>query len=172
MAYYITGEMIKSAVSIKLGQIFRVATNQTDNKGNIVYTYPRRYKENITNQTFPNFHIVQVSLTATPSGLTNRNRATNVNTQRVTLDYLINVQYRVAQNTETITNLQQQLDEIGLILNTEFNDLDLELPTKVYNKYYEKADGVGQFIFNVSVYATPEQASLIMMQELELNKEV
>ena len=155
--YEIVGETIKSATSIKLGQIF----------DNI-----KRYKENITKPGYPNFHIVQVSLNGTPRGLTNRNSVTNVRVQRIQLDYIINVQYRVAENTETVTNLQQQLDDIGLRLCAWFNELDLELPTKVYNKNYDKYDGVGQFTFNIRVFATPEDIERIKMQELELNEEV
>jgi hypothetical protein len=146
MSYYIIGETIKSATSIKLGQIF-------DN--------PKRYKENITNQTYPNFHIIQVLASVTPAGR-----------KRVQLDYLINIQYRVAQNTEDITNLQQQLDEVGLKLLTEFTELNLGRPTKVKNCNYEKVDGVGQFTFNITVYGIPEEAENIKMQELDLNEEV
>lgn len=146
MSYYIVGETIKSATSIKLGQIFN---------------NPKRYKENITNQTYPNFHIVQVLVSATPAGR-----------KRIQLDYLINIQYRVAANTEDITNLQQQLDEVGLKLTTELTELALERPTKTKNPNYEKVDGVGQFTFNITVFAIPEEEDLVKMQELELTEEV
>ena len=172
MSYEIIGETIKSAISIKLGNIFKVATNQTDTQGNIIYTYPKRYKENVTNPTYPSFWIVQVDLSMTPAGLTNRNKITDTVTQRIQLDYLMNIQYRVAENTESITNLQQQLDNIGLKLITEFNDLDLELPTKVYNKTYEKVDGVGQFTFNVTVYAIPETQEETKMVILDLEENI
>lgn len=144
MAYEIVGESIKSAASIKLGQIF-------DN--------PKRYKENITKQTYPNFHIIQPSLIVIPKG---------IGTGRIQLDYVMNIQYRIAENTETITNLQQQLDEVGLKLLTEFNELDLELPVKVYNKNYEKVDGVGQFTFYVTVFATPEKPEDVKFKDLDL----
>lgn len=161
MSYQIIGETIKSATSIKLGEIFRTPTNQVDSQGNIIYNYPKRYKENITNQIYPNFHIVQVLQQATPAGQ-----------KRIQLDYLINVQYRVANNTEDITNLQQQLDEVGLKLISEFTELDLERPTKTKNRNYEKVDGVGQFTFNITVYAIPEEEPTIKMEELTLNEEV
>ena len=143
MSYEIVGETIKSATSIKLGQIF-------DN--------PKRYKENITNQQYPNFHIIQVLLTPTPKGVGNK---------RVELDYLVNIQYRVAENTETISNLQQQLDAVGLKLTTELTELDLERPTKIYNSYYEKADGVLQFFFNIKVFAIPQQEDTQKMKILD-----
>ena len=168
MSYEIIGETIKSATSIKLGDIFKVATNQTDAQGNTVYTYPKRYKENVSHPTYPNFHIIQVNLIETPMGLTQRSLNSS-RPDRIQLDYLINVQYRVAENTETITNLQQQLDAVGLKLNAEFNELNLELPTKVTNKNYEKVDGVGQFTFNVRVFATPQLANEIQMNKLNEN---
>ena len=166
MAYEIVGETIKSATSIKIGEIFKVATGQVDDKGNPIYTYPKRYKENVTKQTYPNFHIIQVLLTPTPKGIGNG---------RVQLEYLVNVQYRVAENTETISNLQQRLDEVGLKLCAELTELDLERPTKIYNSYYEKADGVLQFFFNIKVFAIPqkpeEQKMRILEQEINLKEE-
>lgn len=148
MAYEIIGETIKSATSIKLGQIF-------DN--------PKRYKENITKPTYPSFWIIQVNLEVTPAG---------VGTGRIQLDYLMNIQYRVAENTENITNLRQQLDFVGLKLNTEFNELDLELPTKVKNKSYEIVDGIGQFTFNITVFAVPKTEEKEKFKDYELNEEV
>ena len=143
MGYEIIGETIKSATSIKLEEIF-------DN--------PKRYKENITNPQYPNFSIVQVNVNITPAGRT-----------RLQLDYLMNIQYRVAENTESITNLQQQLDAVGLKLCAELTELDLELPTKTYNRYYEKVDGVCQMFFNITVYANPETKDETKMQVLGLN---
>ena len=141
MGYEIIGETIKSATSIKLGEIF-------DN--------PKRYKENITNPQYPNFSIIQVNTNITPAGRT-----------RLQLDYLMNIQYRVAENTESITNLQQQLDAVGLKLCAELTELDLELPTKTYNRYYEKVDGVCQMFFNITVYAYPETKEETKMQILD-----
>jgi len=146
MAYEILGETIKSAVSIKLGEIFNNS---------------KRYKENVTNMVYPNFWIKQLTQNITPAG---------VGTKRIQLDYLMNIQYRVAENTENITNLQQQLDEVGLKLCTELTELDLELPTKIKNVYYEKEDGVLHFFFNVTVYAIPQTEEEIKMQELVLNE--
>jgi len=160
MSYQIIGETIKSATSIKIGEIFRVQTG-TSQSGDPIYSYPRRYKENITNQTYPNFHIIQVLVNQTPAGR-----------KRMQLDYLINVQYRVAENTEDVTNLQQQLDEVGLRLCSELTELNLERPTKTKNRNYEKVDGVGQFTFNITVYAIPEESPTIKMEELELTEEV
>jgi hypothetical protein len=146
MAYEIIGETIKSATSIKLGQIF-------DN--------PKRYKETVSKPVYPNFYITQLNLTITPTGR-----------KRVQLDYLMNIQYRVAENTETISNLQQRLDEVGLKLCTELTELNLERPTKTKNRDYEKADGVLQMFFNITVYALPEQEKIAKMQTYKLNEEV
>ena len=156
MSYEIIGETIKSATSIKLGEIF-------DN--------PKRYKENVTNQTYPNFHIIQVTLTPTPEGISGRT-TDNKYSNRIRLDYLMNIQYRLAQNTETISNLRQQLDVVGLKLCTEFTELDLERPTKVYNTYYEIVDGVLQFFFNISVFAVPQINEAVKLNEYKLNEEV
>lgn len=144
MGYEIIGETIKSATSIKLGQIF-------DN--------PKRYKENVTNPQYPNFSIIQVDMSVTPAGR-----------KRMQLDYLINIQYRVAENTESISNLQQQLDAVGLKLCAELTELDLELPTKTKNRRYEKADGVCQMFFNITVYANPETEEETKMQVLDLDE--
>ena len=159
--YEILGETIKSATSIKLGEIFKVAT--TDKDGKITYTYPKRYKENVTKPTYPNFSIVQVNFNITPAG---------IGTGRIQLDYLINIQYRVAENTETITNLQQQLDNIGLKLCSELTELNLELPTKTKNRRYEKVDGVLQFFFNITVFAIPETEDESKLESYKLNEEV
>lgn len=144
MGYEIIGETIKSATSIKLGEIFN---------------NPHRYKENITKQDYPNFHIIQVTVNIAHTG---RNR--------LQLDYLMNIQYRVAENTESITNLQQQLDAVGLKLCSELTELDLELPTKTKNRYYEKVDGVCQMFFNITVYANPQIEDEIKMKSLDLNE--
>ena len=160
MSYEIIGETIKSATSLKLGQIFN---------------NPYRYKENITKQKYPNFHIVQVQLIKTPKGLSNSSALNNNKRNRIELNYLINIQYRVAEDTETVSNLQQQLDEVGLILLSNFTELDLERPTKIKNARYEKVDGILQFFFNITVFALPELDNEPIMDSLnsdvELNKE-
>ena len=146
MSYQIIGETIKSATSIKLGEIF----NNT-----------KRYKEHIANPTFPSFWIIQVAQDITPAAIGN---------DRIQIDYLMNIQYRVAENTESITNLRQQLDDIGFKLCTELKELDLELPTKTKNRRYEIVDGVLQMFFNITVYAIPQTEDEIKMQELALNE--
>lgn len=166
--YIIIGETIKSATSIKLGDIFKVASTVN---GQTVYTYPKRYKENITNQTYPNFHIIQVQLNPTPEGISGIG-TDNKYSNRVRLDYLVNVQYRVAENTETISNLRQQLDAVGFRLVTEFTELNLERPTKVKNSYYEIVDGVLQFFFNITVFAVPQISESAKLNKYELNEEV
>lgn len=156
MAYELIGETIKSATSIKLGQLF-------DN--------PKRYKENVTNQQYPNFHIIQLPLTPTPEGISGIG-TDNKYSNRIKLNYLVNVQYRLAENTETISNLRQQLDAVGFKLATEFTELDLERPTKVNNAYYEIVDGVLQFFFNIDVFAVPQINEAEKLKEYELNEEV
>ena len=149
MAYEIIGETIKSATSLKLGQIF----------GNDTI----RYKEAVVNVKYPHFFITQVQLTQTPRGIGNG---------RIQLDYLVNVRYRIASDLAQITNIQQQLDEVGLKLCTELTELDLELPTKTKNRYYEKDDGVLQFFFNITVFAMPNTEEKEKMKEFNLTEEV
>lgn len=157
MAYEIIGETIKSATSIKLGELF----------GNIY-----RYKENITKQKFPNFHIIQVNMSVTPKGLSARNSAINIKKDRIQLDYLINIQYRVAEDTELVSNLQQQLDDVGLKLLANFSSINLEKPTKIKNARYEKVDGVLQFFFNVTVFAVPELTTEPIMDVLDSDVDI
>jgi len=149
VSYEIVGETIKSATSLKLGQIF----------GNDVI----RYKESVVNVKFPHFFITQVNLTQTPKGVGNG---------RVQLDYLVNIRYRIASDLAQITNIQQQLDAVGLKLCNELTELDLELPTKTKNRNYEKDDGVLQFFFNITVFAMPQTEEKEKFKKYELNEEV
>lgn len=165
MSYEIIGETIKSATSIKLGDIFKVATIKD---GVTTYTYPTRYKENITKPKYPSFWIIQVSQSVTPKGLSNTS-ALNSKRNRIQIDYLINIQYRLAENTETVSNLRQQLDAVGLKLNTEFTELNLEKPTKIKNARYEIVDGVLQFFFNITVFAIPDIDDDVLMNILTPN---
>lgn len=146
MAYEIIGETIKSATSLKLGQIFEGVT---------------RYKEAVVNVKFPHFFIKEVSLDVTHKGK-----------DRLQLDYLMNIRYRIAEDLSVVTNVNQQLDEVGLKLCTQLTELDLELPTKTKNRTYEKDDGVLQFFFNITIFAKPETEDEEKFKDLELNEEV
>lgn len=166
MDYTMIGESIKSATSIRLGDIFKVASIKD---GKTVYTYPYRYKENITSQKYPNFNIVQVNTNVTPRQ-TLVESVLNNDRKRIQLDYLMNIQYRVAQNTETITNLRQQLEAVGLRLLSEFDYITLDLPVWVKNARYEIVDGVLQFFFNITVYATLDAQNDPEMEELHIDE--
>ena len=146
--YEIIGETIKSAISVKLGQIF----------GNNTI----RYKEAITNLKYPHFFINQVTLTNTPAGLGDRIR----------LDYLVNIRYRYVADISTVSNLQQQLDNVGLELCTQLTEIQLEKPVKTYNRNYEKSDGVLQFFCNITVYAKPGTEKNKKFEDMKLNEEV
>lgn len=145
--YEIIGESVKSATSIKLGEIFG-----TDIK---------RYKESVTNVQYPNFFIYQVSANITP---TTRNRWN--------IDYLINIRYRYVQDVETVTNLEQNLDAMALDLMAQFTEIQLERPIKVRNARYEKADGVLQFFFNVTVMIKRQLTEDEKMRILTLNEKL
>ena len=154
MSYEMIGESIKSATSIRLGQLFN---------------NPIRYKENITNQQYPNFHIIQVNTNVTPRQ-TSVESAFNHDKKRVQIDYLMNIQYRVANNLESVSNLRQQLEAVGLKLLTEFDSIQLDLPVWVKNKRYEIVDGILQFFFNVTVFATMEQQNEEIMGDMNLEE--
>lgn len=156
MSYEIIGESIKSATSIKLGELFN---------------NPIRYKENITNQQYPNFRIIQVNVNITPRQ-TLVESALNYDKRRIQLDYLINIQYRVAEDTETITTLRRQLDEVGIKLLSEFKAIDLGTPIWTKNNRYEIVDGVLQYFFNVTVCATIDEQNDEIMGDYTLEENI
>lgn len=145
--YEIIGESVKSATSIKLGEIFGTGI--------------KRYKESVTNVQYPNFFIYQVSANITP---TTRNRWN--------IDYLMNIRYRYVQDVETVTNLEQNLDAMALDLMAQFTEIQLERPIKVRNARYEKADGVLQFFFNVTVMIKRQLTEDEKMRILTLNEKL
>ena len=175
MRYEILGESLKSAISIKLGEIFRTpvmnGNQQAVQNGQPVYNYPIRYKENITSPSYPNFSIIQVN-NSIISMQTYTESALNNDLERIQLDYLFNIQYRVAENTDAITNLRQQLDAIGLKLNSEFKYVTLGLPVYTKNRRYEIVDGVLQFFFNITIFATMEQQDDGTQGDLSINESI
>ena len=156
MDFELIGESLKSAISIKLGELFN---------------NPYRYKENVTNLRYPNFHIVQTNSNVTPKQ-TMIESALNTQRRRVQIDYLFNIQYRVAQDTETVTNLRQQLDAVGFKLLTEFTQIQLEGPVYIKNSRYEIADGVLQFFCNITVFATTEPQDDTIMINVNLDEKL
>lgn len=145
--YEIIGETIKSATSIKLGEIFG-----TDIK---------RYKESIVNLQYPNFFIYQVSANIESDTY-----------NRQIIRYLVNIRYRYVEDISTVSNLEENLDKMGLELMTKFDIIQLEKPMKVTNARYEKADGVLQFFFNINVRVKKELTEEEKMQILELNEKL
>lgn len=145
--YKVIGESVKSAISIKLGEIFGEDTN--------------RYKEAVTKMLYPNFFIYQVSADITPNTV-----------NRWHIDYLMNIRYRVAEDTTNITTLEQKLDEVALKLMAEFTEIQLERPVFVRNARYEKVDGVLQFFFNVTVRIQRELEEEPVQEKLNINEEV
>ena len=134
--YEVIGESVKSAISIKLGEIFGNST--------------KRYKEKVTKMQYPNFFIYIVNPSITP------------NTQnRWHIDYLVNIKYRVAEDTTNVTNLQQQLDDIAFRLMTEFTEIQ-----------FEKVDGVLEFMFNLTLRVQRQLEPIVKQEKLKLNEEV
>lgn len=145
--YEITGESIKSATSIKIGQIFGEDT--------------KRYKENVVNMQYPNFFISQLSSNINPD-----------TRHRRRIDYFMSIRYRFAKDTTNITNLEQQLDYIALKLMTEFTEIQLERPVKVKEARYEKEDGVLHFFFNISIQIREKTKEEPKQENLEIKEEV
>ena len=113
---------------------------------------------------------MQVNLSQRPNGLQgSRVIANKTLVKRMQLDYLCNVQYRYAADTETVSTIKQKLDEVGFKLNTEFDTINLELPVKIYNKNYEKADNIGQFTFNITIFAKSEEEIKQGMEKLQIS---
>lgn len=154
MRYEVIGESIKSAISIRLGTLFN---------------NPIRYKENATNPRYPNFYIIQVNSNITPLQ-TMTSKAYNEDLERVQLDYLMNIQYRVAENQETVSNLREQLDAVGLKLLAELKYINLEKQVYAKNCRYEIVDGVLQFFCNFTIYATLEPQNDVLQQRLEIDE--
>ena len=151
MSYSIIGESIKSALSIKLGEIFPNIT---------------RYKESITNLKYPHFFIYQTSLDVL-----------HEEKNRYHLNYLINIRYRFVEDIETATNLQQQLDDIGLKLLSDLDYINLSLdetvkPVRILNPRFEKADGVLQFFCNILVRAKKPEIKDPEMKDLNIEEGV
>lgn len=145
--YEVIGESIKSATSIKLGEIFG--------------TDVKRYKESITNVQYPNFFIYQVSANIEPD---TRNRWF--------INYLINIRYRYVADITKVTNLEEELDKIALQLMTELNEIYLEKPVRLTNARYEKADGVLQFFCNARVRVKKHLSQEEKMHILKLNEKL
>lgn len=145
--YEIIGETVKSATSIKLGEIFGEKA--------------KRYKEAIPKMIYPNFFIHQISANI-------REDTKN----RWFLDYLINIRYRYVKDTSSINDLEQKLDEIALKLMTEFTEIQLERPIKVRNARYEKVEGVLYFFFNVSVQIRKDLQEEPRQEKLNIKEEV
>lgn len=145
--YEIIGETVKSATSVKLGEIFGENT--------------KRYKEAIAKMEYPNFFIHQLSANIRED---TRNRWF--------IDYLINIRYRYKKDTSNINDLEQKLDEIAIKLMTGFTEIQLERPVNVRNARYEKVDGVLHFFFNVSIQVQKQLQEEPKLEKLNIKEEV
>ncbi len=143
----IIGESVKSAISIKLGEIFGDNTI--------------RYKEKVTKMLYPNFFIYIVSAPITPN---TKNRAY--------INYLVNIKYRVAEDTTNLTNLELELDKIAFRLMTEFTHITLDKPIMIRNARYEKSDGVLEFMCNINVFIQKKLEEKPKQEKLKLDEEV
>ena len=143
--YKVIGESVKSAISIKLGEIFGKDTI--------------RYKEKITNMSYPNFFIYLVKPSIKPNTI-----------NRWHIDYLVNIKYRVAEDTTNIKNLEQQLDDIGFRLMTEFTEINLGHPVFIKDARCEKADGILEFFCNLTVRVMREYDPRPYQEKLKIEE--
>lgn len=111
---------------------------------------------------YPHFFIHQVSL-----------ETTEERKNHWWLRYLINVRYRIAEEPFAVTNLQEQLDTVGLQMLSEINRISTpiwgDISVRLDNTRFEKVDGVLQYFCNVNLQVTEEQEEAIKQQSLELN---
>ena len=139
----LSGETIKNAIARELNAIFPdVAV----------------YKEEQTNPySFPNFFILQLS----------------ANTQEDRKDhyfqtFLYNVRYRQVADVETEPKIEQKLDNVGLLLITNFVRITIDnRPYRVLQANYEKVDKVVHFTFQVRVQIEKEPNDEVKMRTLE-----
>lgn len=99
------------------------------------------YEEAISNLRYPHFFIFK---------LTTDTEEDNFN--RYYVNYFINIRYRVAPQPDFVTNLQKQLDAVGLELLSELELVELDgLYYRIQEPRIEKVDGMLQYYCNVSV---------------------
>ncbi|MEG0431064.1 MAG: hypothetical protein RR420_05570 [Anaerovoracaceae bacterium] len=136
----ITGETVKSAVGQQVKKIFP----------DIPW-----YKDSVTLPKYPNFFVNQLQVIATPDRL-----------NRWLLTYLFSIEYRIANDLTTITNINTQLDKIAMELFYGMENLE-EIKVRTKNQRAEKSEGILVFIFDVNVWVRKEQVR-ILQNELDL----
>lgn len=154
----VTGESIKSAISLKIRESLAI--------GDPV-TYPTIYKEAIA-QGFvkPSFHISTISV--------DQRRINKTLYERL---YQMNVRYHIDQTQD---NLVEQLDEMGStlfgVLNTinvpitDPGDVDTVRVVHATSFEYTIEEGVLQVFVNYIIKVTPFVSSGTPMQELTVNQ--
>lgn len=121
------------------------------------------YSEAIPPQSlfFPNFHIQLIQLTI------NRQLSDDL----YFVNYFYTIKYRHANEPTLVTNLAQQLDNVGFALMTEFKHLVTPegVHMRLRDQYYTKADGDLNFFFNLRFLIKKEEVEEVKMQNLHLN---
>lgn len=92
------------------------------------------YKEAVSNPIYPHFFVHQISVMDESSGLYH------------TLSYSMDIRYRTTSDPSTDLRLQKNLDEMSLLLLTNFNIIDFDGgKIRCSDKTTEKEDGVLHF---------------------------
>lgn len=117
------------------------------------------YREVITNLRFPHFFVFQLAVQSSEERL-----------NYWWIEYLVTLRYRVAADTTFTSNLQEQLDTMGLKLLSDLNFLNwFGHPVKVKDARYEKEDGVLHFFFTFKIMATKPKEEVVKQMKLDLN---
>ena len=141
----IHGEIVKSALGAEIMRAFPGVT---------------WYKERVINLRFPHFFVHQLTLDT----IENRRGFWWLN-------YFINIRYRVAAEPDNVTNIQEQLDNVGLQILSNIKSITVSgLTKKLQSPRYEKVDGVLHYFCNITLQATEEEAEAVLQQQLELNQ--
>ena len=123
----------------------------------VVFPGSTRYREAVTNLRYPHFFVWQI-----------RQGFERERVDKWKIHYLVNIRYRQASQPELVTDLQENLDRVGLAM---LNGLEYiywnDMPVRIERAYYEKVDGVLQFFCEVNVIGTKPVEEYPLMETLE-----
>lgn len=102
------------------------------------------YKEAKANVVYPHFFVYQVNLIDSGERMNHH-----------LLYYSMEIRYRTAADSSTDLKLQQNLDNVGLKLSSNFNIIEFEdSKVKCIDKSTEKSDGSLLFYFGIRIPVT------------------
>ena len=124
-----------------------------------VFPGARWQRETVTNPQFPHFFVQQLSASSSEE-----------RKNHWWLDYLMNVQYRIAANPQAVGNLLEQLNNIGAKMKSDIQNIYWDnVPVRIRNPRYEIQEGILQYTCNVRVQGTKTSEEYTKMLEFEQN---